>query len=201
MSSPVDEELENELYNFITLQQQQLQNPNSPTIHHQSQAMVSSESSNPASTTEKTRAHRVFKSKHPNAQMPSNPRPPRTFSVYPLHTNTKDFPQVCLPFCPQYTYYQTNTNNDQRTYVIEHALFPTLSWTSYYQFSNPLSLPLYNKPDDNELSHTRLHHRSTALHEKQLTTMGLTQRLNRFTAQKANRFSINHYDYAIARYM
>ena len=31
-SSPVDEKLENELENFITLQQ--LQNPNTLTIHH-----------------------------------------------------------------------------------------------------------------------------------------------------------------------
>ena len=67
--SPVDEELENELDNFITLQQQ-LQNPNKLTIHHLSQTMTSSESFKQASTTEETRFHRVFKRKHPNAQMP-----------------------------------------------------------------------------------------------------------------------------------
>ena len=43
--------------------------------------MISSKSSNPASATEKTRAHRVFKRKQTNAQMPSNPRPPRMISV------------------------------------------------------------------------------------------------------------------------
>ena len=80
-------------------------------------------------------------------------------------------------------------------------MFPTFSWTSYYCFSNPLSLPLYNKPDDNELCHTRLHHLTTELHEKQFTAIGLTKTLSRFTAQKANRFSINQYDHAIARYM
>ena len=133
--------------------------------------------------------------------MPSNPRPPRTFSVHPLYTNTKEFLQVCLPFFPQYTYYQTNTNNYQRTYVNEHTLFPTLSWTSYYHISNPLSLPLCNNPDDNELCHTRLHYLTPTLHDKQFITIGITQILNRFTAQKANRFSMNHYDQAIARYM
>ena len=44
-------------------------------------------------------------------------------------------------------------------------------------------------------------HLTTALHEKQFTTIGLTQTLNRFTAKNANRFSINHYDHAIAQYM
>ena len=51
------------------------------------------------------------------------------------------------------------------------------------------------------LCHTRIHHLTTALHEKQFTTIGLTETLNRFTAQKANQFSINHYDHAFARYM
>ena len=57
---PVDEELENELDNFITLPQQ-LQNPNTLTIHHLSQTIASSESSKPASTTEETRVHQLFK--------------------------------------------------------------------------------------------------------------------------------------------
>ena len=85
--SPVDEELENEEDSFVTLQQQ-LQNPNTPTIHHLLQTITSSESSNPACTTEKTRAHRVFKRKHPNTQTLPNSRPPRMFSVHPLQTNT-----------------------------------------------------------------------------------------------------------------
>ena len=132
--------------------------------------------------------------------MLSNPRPPRMFSVHPLHTNTQEFLQFCLPYFPQNTYYQT-TNNDQRTYVDEHTLFPTLSWTSFYHFTNPSSFPLYNNQEDNDLCQTRLHHLTTALHEEQFTTIGLTQTLNSFVAQKANRSSINHYDHAIARYM
>ena len=49
-SSPVDTEVENELDNFITLQQQ-LQHLNTLTIHHLSQTITSSESSNSPSTT------------------------------------------------------------------------------------------------------------------------------------------------------
>ena len=57
--SPVNEELENELDNFLTLQQQ-LQNPNTLTIHHLSQSTLSSNSSKPACTIAETRAHRLF---------------------------------------------------------------------------------------------------------------------------------------------
>ena len=66
---PVDEELENELDNFITLEQQ-VQKPNTLTIHHLSQTITSSVSSNLASTTKETRVHRVFKRKPPNASQP-----------------------------------------------------------------------------------------------------------------------------------
>ena len=116
-----------------------------------------------------------------------------------FHTNAKEFLQICLPFFPQYTYYHSNPNTDQLQYVNENALFPTLSWTSSYHFSNPLSLPLYINPDDNVLCQTGLYRLTTALHEKQFTIIGLNQTLNRFTAQNANRFSFNHYNHAIAR--
>ena len=76
--SPVNVELENELDNIITLQQQ-IQNPNTLTTHHLSQSVTSSNSSNPTSTFDKTRAHRVFKRKHPNTSMLPNPRHPRMF--------------------------------------------------------------------------------------------------------------------------
>ena len=105
----VNEELKNELDIFITLQQQ-LHYPNTLTIHHLSRSITSSESTNPASTIEETRAHRVFKRKHPKTPMLANPRPPRIFSVHPLHANTQEFLQMCLPYFPQYTYYQTTIN-------------------------------------------------------------------------------------------
>ena len=140
-SSPVDAELGNDLDNFITLQQQ-LQPPSTLTIHHLLQTVSSSESSNPPFTTGETRAHRVSKRNLPNSPFPSNPRPAQTFWNHPLHTNTKEFLQVCLPFFLQYTYYRSNPNDDQPNYVDENVLFLTLSWTSQYHFSNPLSLPL-----------------------------------------------------------
>ena len=65
----------------------------------------------------------------------------------------------------------------------------------------PTITPLYNNPADNGICQSRLHHLTTALHEKQFTTIGLTKTLNRFVAQKANRFSFNHYYHLIARYM
>ena len=91
--SSVNEKLENECDNFITLQQQ-LQNPNTLTIHHLSQSTTSSESSKPASTIEETRVHRVFKRNHPNTPMLPNPRPHPMFSVHPLQTNTQEFLQM-----------------------------------------------------------------------------------------------------------
>ena len=96
-SRPVDTEFEIELDNFITLQQQ-LHHCNNLTIHHLSQTTTCSESSNPTSTTGDTRAHRVFERKFPDIPSPSKPQPAQTFTTHPLHTNTKQFLQVCLPF-------------------------------------------------------------------------------------------------------
>ena len=68
-------------------------------------------------------------------------------------------------------------------------------------FFYPLELPLYNNPEDNAVCQSRLHKLTTALQERQLTTIGLTQTLTKKVAQQTNRFSINHCDYAIAQYM
>ena len=66
-SSPVTEESEHELDTFSTLQQQQ-HTTNTIAVHQLSKSFSSSQSSNPACTVEKTRAHQVLKRKHPNAQ-------------------------------------------------------------------------------------------------------------------------------------
>ena len=95
-SSPFNGELEYELDNLITLQQQ-LQNPNTLTVHHLSQFRSFSESSNPVSTIEETRAYRVCKRKHPSAQIVHYSRPPPLFSLHPLQTNTKVFLKHSLP--------------------------------------------------------------------------------------------------------
>ena len=59
---------------------------------------------------------------------------------------------------------------------------------------------MYNNPADKEPCQSRLP-QLTSAHEKQFTTIGLTQGLKRFIAHKVNRFSINHYGHATARYM
>ena len=159
--SSVNEKLEIDLDNFITVQQQ-LQNPHTFTIHHLSQSIFSSESSNPASTTEESQANRVFKRKHPNAQMHHQLD---CVPFQPLHINSKkNFLQICLPFFLQYTHFQT-TDNDQRNYVDEYSLVPTISWKLYYHFTNPLTLPLHNNPEDNVKCQARSHHLTTALYE------------------------------------
>ena len=60
---------------------------------------------------------------------------------------------------------------------------------------------LENNPEDHELCHSLVHQLTTALYENQFTTIRLNRTLNRFIASLANRFSINHYDQAITRYM
>ena len=69
-----------------------------------------------------------------------------------------------------------------------HIIFSVTHYHSHYK----------KNPDDNDLCHTRLYHLTTAVHEKQITAIGLAQTLNRFTAQKANQFSIKNYDQDIA---
>ena len=78
-------------------------------------------------------------------------------------------------------------------------MYPTLSWTSNYHFTNPLSLPLYNTPHDNELGRTQLYLRTTALTPKKFTQIGYKQSLIKFTAPKTNEHSIDYYDHNIIR--
>ena len=127
--NPFTDEQENELDNFITLQQQ-LQITNTLRTHQLSRSLSNSESSNQSSNAVETRAHRVFNRKFSNAQSQlfRHPRPARLFSLHPLHTNTIEFLKYNLPFFPHNTYYQI-TNNDQLNFVDEYSLFPTLSWT------------------------------------------------------------------------
>ena len=203
-----------ELDNFITLQQQ-LQHPQTLTIHQLLQSITSSNpstptpsshytssqnptpSSTPSSST--TRAYQTFKSKFPNTPFPSNPGTTTTFVNYPLHTNIKEILKKCLPFFPQYTYFHSDPNDERPNYVNEHVIYPTLSWTSFYHFTNPLSLPLYNNPYDNEVCRTQLYRLTTTLTPKQFTQVGYRQSLIKITAPKANDYSIDYYDHNIIR--
>ena len=206
--------ISHELDNFITLQQQ-LQHPQTLTIHQFSQSRISSNlstptpsshytpSQNPISSTTPSsstnRAYRTFKRKFPNTPFLSNPGTSATFVNHPLHTNTKEFLQICLLFFPQYTYFHSDPNDEKPNYVNEHVLYYTLSWTSFYHFTNPLSLPLYNTPHDIEVCSTQLYLLTTALTSKQFTQIGYRQSLIKFIAPKPNEFSIDYYDHNIIR--
>ena len=78
-------------------------------------------------------------------------------------------------------------------------LYPKLSWKSFYHFDNPLSLPLYNTPYDNEVCSTQLYLLTTALTPKQFTQIGYRQSLIKITAPKANDYSIDYYDHNTIR--
>ena len=205
-------QISHELDNFITLQQQ-LQHPQTLTIHQLSRSITSSypstpspssnytPSQNPTSTLSSStnRPYRTLKRKFPNTPFASNPGKSTTFVNHPIHTNTKEFLQKCLPFFPQYAYFYSDPNDEKPNYVYEPILYPTLSWTSNYHFTNPLSLPLCNTPYDNEVCSTRLYLLTTALTPKQFTQIGYRQSLIKFTAPKANDYSIDYYDHIIIR--
>ena len=100
---------------------------------------------------------------------------------------------------PQYTYFDSDPNDEHPNYVNEHVLYPKLSWTSLYHFTNPLSQPLYNTPYDNEQCSFQLYLLTTALTPKQFTRIGCKQPLIRFTAPKTNEYFIDHYDHYIQK--
>ena len=58
-----------------------------------------------------------------------------------------------------------------------------------------------NNPTDNKIYDTLNQYISAARHLNQFTTIVLNQALNRFIAQKVNRFPANHYDHTVTRYI
>ena len=98
---------------------------------------------------------------------------------------------------PQNTYFHSDPNDEKPHYVNEHVVYPTLSWTSNYHFTYQLSLPLYNTPHYNEVGSTQLYLLTTALTPKQFTHIGYRKSLTKFTAPKANDYSIDYYDHNI----
>ena len=95
--------------------------------------------------------------------------------------------------------FYSDPSDKHSNYVDEHVLYPTLSWTSFFHFSNPLSLPLCNTPHDNEQCKNELYRLTTALTSKQFTHIGYKQTLTIFIAPKANENSIDHCDHHIIR--
>ena len=78
-------------------------------------------------------------------------------------------------------------------------MHPTLSWQSFYHFSNPLSLPLNETPKDFERCKNDLIRLNTALLPRKFSHVGYKILLTSFTAPKANDYSIEFYDHDIIR--
>ena len=178
-NSPDIPQISQEIDNFITLQQQLL-HPNIPTINQISSTIESSNPPTPtpssaysaslaqsSTSTESSkstnRAYRTFKRKFPNHPFPTKPGTAREYINHPHHTNTKDFLAITLPSFPQYTLNTPNDTNDTRSFVDEHVLMPTLHWTTYYHFTNPLCLPLSNTHIDIERNQDMLYRLTTSL--------------------------------------
>ena len=71
---------------------------------------------------------------------------------------------------------------------------PTLHWTAYYNFTNPLCLPLANTHDSIEKNKNMLYRLTTTLTPRQYKKL-----LKTFTAPRANEFAIENYDHNIIR--
>ena len=115
------------------------------------------------------RAYRTFKRKLPNHPFPTKPGTACEYINHPQHTNTKNFLAITLPSFPQYTLNTPNDTNDTRNFVDEHVLMPTLHWTAYYHFTNPLCLPLTNTHDSIEKNKDMLYRLTTTLTPRQFT--------------------------------
>ena len=165
-NSPDTIQISEELDNFITLQQQ-LIHPHTLTIHQLSSTITSSNPPTPtpssaytpsfkqSSTSTETpirthRAYRTFKRKFPNHPFPTKPGTARDYINHPQHTNTKNFLEITLPSFPQYTLNTPTIANETRNFVDEHVLMPTLHLTAYYNYTNPLCLPLANTTENIE---------------------------------------------------
>ena len=209
--SPDTPRISPELDNFITLQPYHL---NTPTINQISSTTNSSnpptpssnytESLTPSSTStisslNTNRAYRTFKRKFPNHPFPAKPGTAREYINHPQHTNTKEFLAITLPSFPQYTLNTPHDANETRNFVDEYVLMPTLSWTSYYHFTNPLCLPLSSTSIDIERNKDMLYRLTTPLTARQFTYVGYKKSLKIHTAPRANEYTLEYYDHNIIR--
>ena len=207
-NSPDNIQISEELDNFITLQQQLLSS-HTLNIHQLSSTITSSNpptptpisdytpslahSSTPTETSNSTnRAYRTFKRKFPNHPFPSKPGTAREYVNHPDHTNTPNYLQITLPSFPQYTLKHSDLNPELHHFVDEHVLRPTLHWTAYYNFTNPLTLPLLDTTVDIERNRNELFTLTTSLTSSQFTYVGYKKLLKTFTAPRANDYSIEY---------
>ena len=211
--SPDTPRISPELDNFITLQQQPYY-LNTPTINQISSTTNSSnpptpssnytESLTPSSTStisslNTNRAYRTFKRKFPNHPFPAKPGTAREYINHPQHNNTKEFLAITLPSFPQYTLNTPHDANETRNFVDEYVLMPTLSWTSYYHFTNPLCLPLSSTSIDIDRNKDMLYRLTTPLTARQFTYVGYKKSLKIHTAPRANEYTLEYYDHNIIR--
>ena len=73
---------------------------------------------------------------------------------------------------PQYTLNQSDPNPETHNFVEEHVLIPTLHYSSYYNYTNPLTLPLLNTAQNIERNKNELFRLTTALTPRQFTYIG-----------------------------
>ena len=182
-NSPDNIQISEEIDNFITLQQQ-LTNPHTLTIHQLSSTVTSSNppTSTPSSDytpslaqsststetpTSTNRDYRTFKRKFPHFQ--PNPEQPENISTT---QNTKKFLEITLPSFPQNTLNTSTIAYKTRSFVDEHVLMPTLHWTAYYNYTNPLCLPLTNTNENIEKNKSILYKLTTSLTPRQFTYVG-----------------------------
>ena len=213
--SPDNTQISYEINNLVTLQQQ-IQHPQTLTIHQFSPTLTSSNpptltpssdntpslaqsSTSTQSSSSTNRTYRTFKQKFPSHPFPSKPWIGREYINHTDHTNTTKFLKVTLPFVPQDTYNHSDTDAEQHNYVDEHELIPTLHWTPYYNFSNPLALPLLNTLQDIERNKNDLFRLTAALTPRQFIHVWYKKLLKTFTAPRAKDYSINYYDHNIIR--
>ena len=213
---PDNIQISEELDIFITLQQQLL-SPHTLTINQLSSTITSSNPPTPTPISDYTpslahsststessnstnRAYRTFKRKFPKPPFPCKPGTAREYINHSDHTNTTFFLQITLPLFPQYTLNQSDPNPEPRHLVDEHVLILTLHWTAYYyNFTNPLTLPLYNTTTNIERNKDELFKLTIALTPRQFTYVGYKKLLKTFTAPRANDYSIENYDHNIIR--
>ena len=173
--------------------------PPTPTPLSDYTPSLAQSSTSTETSTSTNRAYRTFKQKFPNHPFTTRPGTAKIYIDHPKHKKTKQFLQTNLPSFPQYTLNTPTTNDDTRNFVDEYVLLPTLHWTSYYHYTNPLYLPLYNTITDNEQCKDMLYRLTTALTLPQFTYIGFKKLLKEFTAPRANDFTIEYYDHNIIR--
>ena len=74
---------------------------------------------------------------------------------------------------------------------------PTFHWTAYYNYTNPLCLPLANTTENFAKNKIILYRLTTSLTPRQFTYVGYKKFLKTFTAHQANDFSREYYDHNI----